>query len=68
MDEDNSDYSVVGNWEKWFAWHPVQLVGKRNRWRWVKTIYRRPMYRGYGDSRYFAMWFYGDILDVLTDI
>jgi hypothetical protein len=59
-------YSVIGNWEKWFAWFPVKLIGEGNRWRWLCTVYKRPMYRGYGDMRYLSVWFYGDLLDVLV--
>lgn len=30
-------YSHV--WNKWFAWHPVKLVG--GKWTWLKVIERR---------------------------
>jgi hypothetical protein len=57
-----SDY-IHSNWQKWFAWFPVQTVN--DRWVWLRTIYRRPVFKGYGDMRHFSFWFYGDILDVL---
>lgn len=48
-------------WEKWFAWHPVTIKGKR---RWLKTVYRRTKLK-FGDPRIFREWEYGDIFDVI---
>lgn len=27
----------LGNWTRWFAWHPVEI---NNRWVWLETVYR----------------------------
>ncbi len=50
-------------WEKWFAWHPVTIKGKR---RWMKNVYRRTKLK-YGDQRLIHEWEYGDIFDVLKE-
>lgn len=50
-------------WEKWFAWRPVTVKGKRA---WMKTVYRRRIntYVNYDD---WARYEYGDIFDVLKE-
>lgn len=50
-------------WEKWFAWHPVTIKGKR---RWMKTVYRRTKLK-FGDQRLNREWEYGDMFDVLKE-
>lgn len=50
-------------WEKWFAWHPVTIKGKR---RWMKTVYRRTKLK-FGDQRLIREWEYGDMFDVLKE-
>lgn len=50
-------------WEKWFAWHPVTIKGKR---RWMKNVYRRTKLK-YGDMRLYHEWEYGDMFDVLKE-
>ena len=50
-------------WEKWFAWHPVTIKGKR---RWMKSVYRRTKLK-YGDQRLYREWEYGDMFDVLKE-
>jgi hypothetical protein len=52
-----------GDWEKWFAWYPVQVKGKH---RWLTSIYRRVgMYRE--DMNIYVGYEYGDLFDVLKD-
>ena len=53
----------VSPWEKWFAWHPVKIHGKRT---WLKTIYRRKT-NTYVDYDNWAKYDYGTIFDVLKD-
>ena len=50
-------------WEKWFAWRPVTVKGKRA---WMKYVYRRRTntYVNYDD---WARYEYGDIFDVLKE-
>ena len=50
-------------WQKWFAWHPVKIKGKR---RWMTTVYRRHTLKieSYGMS---LGWEYGDMFDVLKE-
>lgn len=50
-------------WEKWFAWHPVTIKGKR---RWMKSVYRRTKLK-YGDQRLYHEWEYADLFDVLKE-
>ncbi len=50
-------------WQKWFAWHPVTIKGKR---RWMKSVYRRTKLK-FGDQRLIHEWEYGDMFDVLKE-
>ena len=50
-------------WQKWFAWHPVTIKGRR---RWMKTVYRRTKLK-FGDQRLTHEWEYGDMFDVLKE-
>lgn len=50
-------------WQKWFAWHPVTIKGKR---RWMTSVYRRTRLK-FGDPRMFHEWEYGDMFDVLKE-
>lgn len=63
MEEVQTQGSLQEPWEKWFAWHPVTIKGKR---RWMKTVYRRTKLK-FGDPRMFHEWEYGDIFDVLKE-
>ena len=52
-----------GAWEQWFAWHPVQVNGKR---KWMTTVWRRVhTYRD--DMNIYAGYEYGNIFDVIKD-
>lgn len=51
----------VGEWEEWFAWHPVKLHGKRV---WLKKVYRRCI-NTYFDHDDWKRYDYGTLLDVL---
>jgi hypothetical protein len=52
----------LGNWEKWFAWHPVKVTGSRQ---WLKFVYRRKrVYRV--DIVMHGWWEYGTIFDVVA--
>jgi hypothetical protein len=53
----------VDPWEKWFAWYPVKLQGKRI---WFKKICRRRIWRYGGDNWEYYTWEYGTLFDVLT--
>ncbi len=50
-------------WQKWFAWHPVTIKGKK---RWMKSVYRRTKLK-FGDQRLIHEWEYGDMFDVLKE-
>jgi len=54
---------LVHPWEKWFAWYPVKVHGKRT---WLKTVYRRNII-SYVDTEKWSTYEYGTIFDVLTD-
>ena len=36
---------VEGDWEPWFAWHPVRLYSTGN-FAWLRRIYRRCLIKG----------------------
>jgi len=48
-------------WEKWFAWRPVKLNGKRV---WFKTVYRRCI-NTYVDHDDWTRYEYGTLFDVI---
>ena len=48
-------------WEKWFAWFPVRVNGKRV---WFKTIYSKLIWTR-EDVQIFLDYEYGTIFDVL---
>ena len=48
-------------WEKWFAWYPVKIAGRRV---WLKTIYRRNIL-SYVDMDDWIRYEYGTLFDVL---
>lgn len=50
-------------WQKWFAWHPVTIKGKR---RWLKSVYRRNSLK-VGMTGITHAWEYGDMFDVLKE-
>lgn len=53
---------VTLSWEKWFAWYPVKVHGKRT---WLKTVYRRSIV-SYADMDDWARYEYGTLFDVMT--
>ena len=50
-------------WQKWFAWRPVKIHGKRT---WLKPVYRRCI-NTYVDHDNWRRYEYGTILDVIKD-
>lgn len=50
-------------WQKWFAWHPVTINGKKQ---WMRTVYRRTRLK-FGDQRLIHEWEYTDMFGVLKD-
>lgn len=50
------------HWYKWFAWHPVNVKGKKV---WLRYIYRTKRLRVLGIQNVRQVWVYGDIFDVL---
>ena len=54
---------LVSPWEKWFAWYPVKVHGKRV---WLTTVYRRNI-NTYVDMDDWNRYEYGTVFDVLTD-
>jgi hypothetical protein len=48
---------AMGEWERWFAWHPVHLY-MTSRIAWLSTIYRRCVKKGCIES-----WDYTDAPD-----
>lgn len=53
---------VTLSWEKWFAWYPVKVHGRRT---WLKTVYRRSII-SYVDMDDWSRYEYGTIFDVLA--
>ena len=49
-------------WYKWFAWHPVNVKGKKV---WLQYVYRTKKLRALGIQNVRQVWVYGDIFDVL---
>ena len=54
---------VKGDWQKWFAWHPVKIHGRRI---WLKTVYRRCI-NTYVDFDDWSHYEYGTLFDLLKD-
>ena len=54
---------VYLSWEKWFAWYPVKIHGKRV---WLKTVYRRSI-MSYVDMDDWERYEYGTLFDILTE-
>ncbi len=50
-------------WQKWFAWRPVTIKGRRI---WLKSVYRRRI-NTYVDHDDWARYEYGDMFDILKD-
>ena len=48
-------------WEKWFAWRPVLVHGKRT---WFKTVYRRCI-NTYVDMDDWKRYEYGTLFDII---
>ena len=48
-------------WEKWFAWRPVKIHGRRV---WLKTVYRRTTLK-YIDMSEWQHVEYGTLFDVI---
>jgi hypothetical protein len=48
-------------WEKWFAWHPVKIHGRRV---WLQTVYRRFTIK-YIDTAKWQHVEYGTLFDVI---
>ena len=51
------------SWQKWFAWKPVKIQGKRV---WFKFIYRRSV-RMYADTDEWGYYEYGTLFDIIKD-
>jgi hypothetical protein len=41
--------TTMGEWERWFAWHPVRIY-MTPRFAWLSTIYRRCVTKGFIES------------------
>ena len=54
---------VIQPWQKWFAWYPVKIHGKRT---WLKTVYRRSIF-SYVDMDDWERYEYGTLFDVITE-
>ena len=54
---------ITLSWEKWFAWHPIKIHGKRV---WLKTVYRRSII-SYVDMDDWQRYEYGTLFDVITE-
>jgi hypothetical protein len=52
----------LGNWCKWFAWHPVKVNGSNQ---WLKVVYRRKRVSR-EDIHLYGWWEYGTIFDVVA--
>ena len=50
-------------WEKWFAWYPVKVQGKRT---WLRTVYRRSVH-SYVDMDDWMRYEYGTIFDIIKE-
>lgn len=50
-------------WEKWFAWYPVKVQGKRT---WLRTVYRRSII-SYVDMDDWQRYEYGTLFDVIKE-
>lgn len=61
---DEASPPKVQPWEKWFAWRPVKIKGKR---RWMTTVYRRPKLIKDVDRYVHKVWEYGDMFDILKE-
>jgi hypothetical protein len=48
-------------WEKWFAWYPVKIHGRRV---WFRTVYRRTVVC-YVDADKWSRVDYGTLFDVI---
>lgn len=55
---------IKEDWEKWFAWHPVAINGKRV---WGRMVYRRYCYTRIFGERFNETYEYGNLFDVLKD-
>jgi hypothetical protein len=53
----------LGPWQKWFAWRPVKIQGRRT---WMTTVYRRTV-DTYVDCDKWQRYEYGTIFDLLKD-
>ena len=53
---------IKRSWNKWFAWYPVKINGKRV---WMTTVYRR-LINTYVDMDDWSYYEYGTIFDVLV--
>lgn len=54
----------AASWEKWFAWHPVKVNGKRV---WMKTVYRKYSWVKSTEQPFGTGYDYGTIFDVLKN-
>ena len=54
--------TIQTSWEKWFAWYPVKVHGKR---KWLTTVYRRGII-SYVDMEEWNRDEYGTLFDVLN--
>jgi hypothetical protein len=52
---------IKGAWQKWFAWHPVKIQGRRA---WMTTVYRRTI-DTYVDTNVRQRYEYGTIFDLI---
>ena len=51
-----------GAWQKWFAWRPVKIHGRRI---WLKTVYRRCI-NTYVDFDDWSRYEYGNLFDIIA--
>ena len=52
---------IKGAWQKWFAWYPVKIQGRRA---WMTTVYRRTI-DTYVDTNVWQRYEYGTIFDLI---
>lgn len=52
---------IYGDWEPWFAWHPVKIHDRRV---WMRTVYRRSV-QSFVDTEEWQSYQYGTIFDIV---
>lgn len=55
---------MIYSWERWFAWRPVKV---HNKWKWLRTVYRKEIPKTYVDHDDWTRYEYGTIFDAIKD-